>query len=1187
MANENGILDEERPVQHENGKMDRMTSKTKQLPPENLQKLHKKAVGVYTLVESVIPEVMQTHAILGLWGMGGAGKTTLAKLLFNKLSPKFEYSCFVSDAKLIDGKVEELRTRVKTHMHHRGQPMSLADVEGEWKQIQEKRLILVLDDVANEQDVQILNDIARENCVDESRYIVTSRLENLLKKLDDVCIYQVPLLDGESAESLFMSYAFPDHGEPSSTLRQYVDEVVEKCDGLPLTLEILGKYLGRNNDEETWKHTLKGLAEAEELTGDEKLWAQLKLSYDSLDHEEKEMFLDVASFFVESQYTLREAKCAWDILYEDTLEHWQNLVDLALVYRVEDHRTLKMHQQLKDLGRQIALTSGIGGKASRVWKPQAAFKLLHSQEQPGNHSDDVEETVTLRIDWSPGPDFKAQDDAVIWKNLRRMKELQYLDCSSKIELNEDSEFPPGLVLLSWRGVVTELPFDPALHDSLVVFKLDASRGQGKNTLRGLDYLPHNFGLLSSLRILELTRCSFDSLPDSFGQLCKLRRLKIVHCDNLMTLPETFGKLSRLEYLEIDCKKMHALPVSFGKLSYLEELFLHHCSFHILPDTFCNLLRLRALEMKYCGKLSTLPKKIGYLSLLERLGISHCKSLRNLPENFGPFLSLTHLSIMYCDQLEKFPESFPAKLKELKLYISGCPQIENLPEALGRLAALDRLKVRLVCRLKALPESFGHLVALNHLEIDDCSRLEKLPESFGHMVSLNHLEIKRCHRIQILPESFGQLSGLAHLKIDDCSKLKTLPESFGTLASLEHLEIDDCNELERLPESFGQLMSLTHLKIRDCSKLGSLPDSFGGLLSLRTFEICDCYSLKAMPESFGNLPALKYLEISTCFSLVQLSLGNLRALKHLQINDCSVLQKLADSFEQLRALRHLNISKCFKLDSLPELPESLERLVIEWVPLNTIPDCVQRLPNLRTLELKALPFLTSVPEWLGNVTPPVEQQCVFRVQDGKFIMEVKPQPLETPAKEEMPAHERSDVEWRLRVLEISDMQAFYQLKYGYKGLVTGKYDMAMDKVRAKDYEQALVHLNGILHMPQFLAKSIEFEESDDHKYTLRDINIVKRLMAKDPKVCDLMKDFGSTDLSELTFTKAKEAYDLAMAKLEAQDIQGAFNELDSLISLFEELDLMDLLEDFQYMEFLTDERERVKKLLESKSKSVKV
>ncbi|BBN07494.1 protein MpNBS-LRR8 [Marchantia polymorpha subsp. ruderalis] len=1178
MANENGIVDEERPVQHENGKVDRMTSKMKQLPPENLQKLDQKAVGVYTLVESVIPEVMQTNAILGLWGMGGAGKTTLAKLLFNKLSPKFEYSCFVSDAKLIDGKAEELRTRVKTHMHHRGQPMSLADVEGEWKQIQEKKLILVLDDVANEHDVQILNDIARESCVDESRYIVTSRHESLLNKLDDVCIYQVPLLDGESAESLFMSYAFPGRREPSSTLRPYVDQVVQKCEGLPLTLEILGKYLGRNNDEKTWKHTLQGLAEAEKLTGDEKLWAQLKLSYDSLDHKEKEMFLDVAAFFVESQYTLREAKCAWDILYEDTLEHWQNLLDLSLVYRVDDHRTLKMHHQLKALGRRIALTSGIGGKASRIWKPQAAFKLLNSPQQPETIGDDVEEIVTLRIDWSRGPDFAAQDDEVIWKNLRRMKELQYLDCSSKIELNEDSEFPPGLVLLSWRGVVTELPFDPALHDSLVVFKLDASRGQGKSNVRGLDYLPHNFGLLSSLRILELTRCSFDSLPDSFGQLCKLRRLKIADCDKLMTLPETFGKLSKLEYLEINCHKMHALPVSFGKLSHLEELFLHHCSFQIVPDTFCNLLRLRVLEMRHCGKLSTLPKKIGHLSSLQRFMISHCKTLRTLSENFGPFSSLTFLAIMYCDQLEKFPESLPSKLKEVKLYISGCPQIEKLPEALGRLVALDHLKVRLVCRLKALPESFGHLVALNHLEIDDCSRLEKLPESFGHMMSLNHLEIKRCHRIEILPESFGQLSGLAHLKIDDCSKLNALPESFGTLSSLEHLEIDDCNELETLPESFGQLLSLTHLRIRDCSKLRSLPDSFGGLVSLRTFEICDCYSLKAMPESFGNLPALKYLEISTCFNLVKLSLGNLKALKHLHITDCSVLQKLADSLERLRALKNLSISKCFKLDSLPELPESLERLVVEWVPLNNIPECIQRLPNLRTLELKALPFLTRVPEWLPNVTPPVEQQSIFRVQEGKFIMEVKPQAPEQPAKEEMPAHERSDIEWRLRVLEISDMQAFYQLKYGYKGLVTGKYDMAMDMVRAKNYEQALVHLNALLHMPQFLAKSIEFEESDDHKYTLRDINIVKRLMAGDPKVCELMKDFGSTDLSELIFTKAKEAYDSAMAKLEAHDPQGAFDQLDSLISLFQELNLMDLLEDYQYEEFLTEERARVTKLL---------
>ncbi|KAL2628772.1 hypothetical protein R1flu_013458 [Riccia fluitans] len=1092
------------PVQPATVEVEKKPTKAKQSPLKNLQKIHKKPVGVYILVESVIPELMQTHAILGLCGMGGSGKTTLAKLLFNKLSPKFEYSCFISDAKLINGKREELRTRMKTHMHHRGKPMTLGDVEAEWKQIQEKRLIVVLDDVETERDVQILNDIARENSVDESRYIVTSRDEKLLKQLDEVCLYQVPLLDHQSAETLLTSYAFPEGGEPPDGFKQYVDQVVEKCAGLPLTLEVLGKYLGRNNEEETWKQTLKGLTEIENLSGDEKLWAQLKLSYDSLEHEEKEMFLDVACFFVESQYNLREAKCAWAIMYEDSEGHWQNLVDLALVYGVEDHRSLKIHQQLRDLGREIALTAGMNGKASRLWKPEMAFKLLHSQEDPENENDDVEDVVTIRMDWSPAVAASGQDDALIWKNLRRMRELQYVDCSSKIELNEDSEFPPGLVLLTWKGLLSELPFDPALHDSMVVFKLDASSGPGKNALRGVDSLPQNFGLLSSLRILEMTRSSFDSLPDSFGQLCNLTRLKIIQCDQLLTLPETFGKLSKLEYLHIDCKKMHALPGSFGKLSSLQELFLHHCSLQLLPDTFCNLPRLQHLELKFCGQLLTFPKKIGNLGMLEHLEISNCGSLRTLSESFGPFPRLTYLSIAYNDQLEKFPESFPAGLKELKLCISGCPKIETLPESLERLKSLDRLKIRLCCRLQALPVSFGYLGALNHLDLDDCSRLEQLPDSFGHMMNLNHLEIKRCHRLRFLPESFGQLARLSHLRIDDCSKLQTLPSAIDGLVRLEHLEIDECSALKTLPKSFGELQSLSQLKIRYCPQLETLPDSFGNLLAIKTLEICDCSTLKELPDSFGNLTSLKRLEISNCFSLERLSdsIQTLKALKYLQINDCGVLSILAESLKELRALKQLSISKCFRLESIPELPDSVERLVIEWVPLTAIPDFIKKLPALRTLELRALPFLKSVPEWLGDVTAPVEPQCVFRVQDGKFILEER----FLPRGENPNAH----VE---RVLEIEDMQAFYQLKYGYKGLVTGKYQIAMEKVRAKDYKQALEHIEGILRIPQIVGKFIEFEESDDHKYTLKDMSTVNHFLASAEEVKKQLSTSDGQDYQE--------------------------------------------------------------------------
>lgn len=149
-------------------------------------------------------------------------------------------------------------------------------------------------------------------------------------------MFDVELLNHKSSKELFMSYAFFCSTKPSPSLTEWDDgKIVPKCDGLPLILEVMSKYL-RRKVSESIRMCLDALDELNNVVGlDERLWTELRVSYDRLSSDEKKMFLDAASFFNNSTWNLREAKSYWRLLYGHKDLQWQTLVDMSLVYDVD------------------------------------------------------------------------------------------------------------------------------------------------------------------------------------------------------------------------------------------------------------------------------------------------------------------------------------------------------------------------------------------------------------------------------------------------------------------------------------------------------------------------------------------------------------------------------------------------------------------------------------------------------------------------------------------------------------------------------------------------------------------------------------------------------------------------------------------------------------------------------------
>lgn len=243
---------------------------------ENYQEMPKFVVGIDIQLKRVIGRLNEVP-IVGLTGIGGIGKTTLAKAVFNEQGPDFDYSCFVSNVKLIEGDLQNLKEEVWKQMHCLGKKI---ETQPDWSALEDKALLLALDDISTQRDGKFLSEIVNIGSA-ESRFILTSRDRELLGTLSR--IYHVQPLEHNCAEQLFMNHALPNCTIPSFlNFTGTVKAIVKHCEGLPLTLEVLGTYLRTQETEDEWERTSLALDKAQRL--------KRRLVYKALPEKEHQVF---------------------------------------------------------------------------------------------------------------------------------------------------------------------------------------------------------------------------------------------------------------------------------------------------------------------------------------------------------------------------------------------------------------------------------------------------------------------------------------------------------------------------------------------------------------------------------------------------------------------------------------------------------------------------------------------------------------------------------------------------------------------------------------------------------------------------------------------------------------------------------------------------------------------------------
>ncbi|XP_058075721.1 disease resistance protein At4g27190-like [Magnolia sinica] len=820
--------------------------------------------------------------IIGVWGMAGIGKTTLVKILNNRMYGTQHFNKVIM---LTVPKEGDLIKRVQDNIANRlgftlrNEYLRTSKLRDALKE--EKKFLIILDDLWEHLDLDDVG-IPRDDDLEDCKIILTTRNVAVCRKMGtDVNIKVEALLNDESWK-LFREKAGDVVDDP--TVHTTAKDVLKECGGLPLAITTLGRALRGITELDVWENTLEQLKKAspsdiEDM--EDKVYRPIKLSIDSLRSELRPGFFFCCLF---------PEGCIID-------------VDLIIRY-------WKGEGFLDDVG---SLDETF--KRGRSW---------------------VEEIKSscLLLDWGKGH-VKMHDivrDVAIWIASRDHEYRSLVRAG--LELKDLSQ------VQKWHGYkrislmnsgITELP-KGAYCTQLLTLMMQKNEG--------LNEIPDwFFEKTKALRVLDLSNTAISNLPSSLSKQMTLRVLCLRSC-KFVTKRSLAGieGLKQLEILDLSHNiLLQELPKEIRELVKLRSLNLNHTQkLRIIHhEVISRLTSLEELKMKNSFRWSGIQEDASNSSGKNKATLAEVLSLTKLSCLFLEIEYQKPFPAEYNVQLQRWPDkkfnlhihqpSYPLDYDRTtsKIDIEGCgslvgwvrklcphPTILKLascngPRTLGRGGGLESLQSLSIyscndmeCVLQMEEATATCLENLRHLDVSSCPKLNHLVPYFllQRMANLTNAKVQQCegmeHVIGGLPEMVlpddDMLPNLQTMILDTLPKMKSIWEIKLVLAlpNLTSLELYECHGLKKSVLSSVQiktgLPNLVELTIHDCCGVEEI--------------------ISEVVDNEGLFPELRVLILSHLPKLVRICGGRggeaasplqleWHSLEKIKVHQCPKLKKL--------------------------------------------------------------------------------------------------------------------------------------------------------------------------------------------------------------------------------------------------------------------------------------------------------